>query len=78
MYSSCGSYVLNSLMMVVTLRLLTIFNAITLSLTGLTGIFDIHVDFPFLIGNSAFIIIMTVMVVSTIGLLIFFNRRTNC
>ena len=59
------------------MRVLTIFNTIMLPLTVLTGIFGMNVDFPFPMGNATFFVIMAIMVVITVGLLIFFNRRTG-
>ena len=59
------------------MRVLTIFNTIMLPLTVLTGIFGMNVDFPFPMGHLTFFVIMAIMVLITVGLLLFFNRRTG-
>lgn len=59
------------------MRVLTYFNTVMLPLTVLTGIFGMNVEFPFPMGNLTFYIIVAVMVVITVSMLIFFNRRTR-
>ncbi|MBR6844221.1 MAG: magnesium transporter CorA family protein [Bacteroidales bacterium] len=59
------------------MRVLTYFNTVMLPLTVLTGIFGMNVEFPFPMGNLTFYIIFAVMVVITVSMLIFFNRRTR-
>lgn len=59
------------------MRVLTYFNTIMLPLTVLTGIFGMNVEFPFPMGHTTFFIIAAVMALITLGLLIYFNRRTR-
>ncbi len=59
------------------MRVLTYFNTVMLPLTVLTGIFGMNVEFPFPMGNLTFYIIVAVMLVITISMLVFFNRRTR-
>ena len=58
------------------MRVLTYFNTIMLPLTVLTGIFGMNVDFPFPMEHLTFFVIAGVMVLITVGLLIYFNRHT--
>ncbi len=59
------------------MRVLTYFNTIMLPLTVLTGIFGMNVEFPFPMGNLTFYIIMGIMLLITVFMLIYFNRRTR-
>ena len=59
------------------MRVLTYFNTIMLPLTVLTGIFGMNVEFPFPMGHLTFFIIAGVMVLITVGMLFYFNRRTK-
>lgn len=59
------------------MRLLTIFNAILLPLTVVTGIFGMNLDFPFITSVHAFWAVIGAMVAITVLLIIFFNRQTK-
>lgn len=59
------------------MRLLTIFNAVLLPLTVVTGIFGMNLDFPFITNVHAFWIVISAMVLITLALVVFFNHQTR-
>ena len=59
------------------MRLLTIFNAVLLPLTVVTGIFGMNLDFPFITNVRAFWIVISAMVLITLALVFFFNHQTR-
>jgi len=59
------------------MRLLTIFNAVLLPLTVVTGIFGMNLDFPFITNVSAFWKVINAMVLITLALVFFFNHQTR-
>lgn len=59
------------------MRLLTIFNAVLLPLTVVTGIFGMNLDFPFITNVRAFWIVISAMVLITLALVVFFNHQTR-
>lgn len=59
------------------MRVLTYFSTIMLPLTVVTGFFGMNVDFPFLMGHTAFWMILVTMAVLTTLLIIYFRRRTR-
>lgn len=59
------------------MKVLTIFSTVMLPLTVITGMFGMNVDFPFNTGVASFWAIVISMVVVTVLMIIFFNRRTN-
>ncbi len=59
------------------MRLLTIFNAVLLPLTVVTGLFGMNLEFPFVTNVTAFWGVIGAMVVITITLILLFNRQTK-
>ena len=59
------------------MRLLTIFNAVLLPLTVVTGIFGMNLDFPFITNVFAFWCVIGSMVLITLVLILFFNHQTR-
>ncbi len=59
------------------MRLLTIFNAVLLPLTVVTGVFGMNLDFPFITNVFAFWCVIGCMVLITLALVLFFNHQTR-
>ena len=59
------------------MRLLTIFNAVLLPLTVVTGLFGMNIDFPFITNVTAFWCVIGAMVIITFTLILVFNRQTR-
>lgn len=59
------------------MRLLTVFNAILLPLTLVSGIFGMNIDFPFATNVRAFWCVIVAMVLIAIILIFFFNRQNR-
>ena len=59
------------------MKVLTYFSTIMLPLTVVTGFFGMNLEFPFNPNVTSFWIVIGAMVVVTILLIIFFQRRTN-
>lgn len=59
------------------MKLMTIISTIMLPLTVITGLFGMNLDFPFLANVKAFWCVIASMVVITVFLIIYFQRRIN-
>lgn len=59
------------------MKLMTIISTIMLPLTVITGLFGMNLDFPFLANVKAFWGVIASMVVITVFLIIYFQRRIN-
>ncbi len=59
------------------MKLMTIISTIMLPLTVITGLFGMNLDFPFLADVKAFWCVIASMVVITVFLIIYFQRRIN-
>lgn len=59
------------------MKVLTYFSTIMLPLTVVTGIFGMNLNFPFINNTLAFWCVIIAMVLLTVTLIIFFQRRTR-
>ncbi|MDL2228284.1 magnesium transporter CorA family protein [Bacteroidales bacterium OttesenSCG-928-K03] len=57
------------------IKILTFFSSVLLPLTFITGLYGMNVDLPFSQSNNAFFLLIGVMVITVVGMLIFFKRK---
>jgi magnesium transporter len=57
------------------MKVLTIFSTILLPLTFLTGLYGMNVNLPLQDNETAFLILVSVMVLIAVGLLLYFKKR---
>jgi magnesium transporter len=57
------------------MKVLTVFSTILLPLTFLTGLYGMNVDLPLQDNETAFLIVVSVMVLIAVGLLLYFKKR---
>ena len=59
------------------MRVLTYFSTIMLPLTVVTGFFGMNVEFPFVMGHTAFWIILASLAILTVVIILFFHNQTR-
>ncbi len=57
------------------MKVLTVFSTILLPLTFLTGLYGMNVNLPLQDNETAFLIVVSVMVLIAVGLLLYFKKR---
>ena len=59
------------------MKVLTYFSTIMLPLTVVTGLFGMNLDFPFVSNTTSFWAVVGAMVLLTVAMIIFFQRRSS-
>ncbi|MDR2083390.1 MAG: magnesium transporter CorA family protein [Bacteroidales bacterium] len=57
------------------IKILTFFSSVLLPLTFITGLYGMNVNLPFGESRNAFILLIGVMIVTIVGMLLFFKRK---